>query len=61
MNTTIWSSRLVGGAIDWSSVVAGGAVGWTTCYDARVDGIAEDVSTLMLPTKIGGMVREGVD
>ena len=44
-----------------SSGVAGGAVRWTTCSDARVDGIAKDVATSMLDTKLGGTVREGVN
>ena len=61
MNTIGCSWGLAGGAIDWSSGVAGGAVGWTTCSDARVDGIGEDVATLMLDKKIGGMVREGME
>ena len=61
MNTPGWSWGLVGRAINCSSGVAGGAVGCTTCYDSRVDGIVEDVSTSMLDTNIGGTVREGVD
>ena len=52
---------MAGGAIDWSSGVAGGAVGWKTCSDARVDGIVEDVATLMLATTLGGIVGEGMD
>ena len=61
MNTTGWSWGLVGGAIDCSSGVAGGAAGCTTCSDVRVDGIAEDVATLMLATTLGGTMEEGVD
>ena len=72
MNTTGWSWGLVGGAIGQSSGVAGGAVGWsfgvgggavgqTTYFDARVDGIVEDVATSTLATKLEGMVGEGVD
>ena len=36
-------------------------MGWTTCSDARVDGIAEDVATLTLDTTLGGTVGEGMD
>ena len=61
VNTTGWSWGLVGGAISWSSGVASGAVGWTTCSDARLDGIEEDVAMSTLATKLGGMVGEGVD
>ena len=61
VNTTGWSWGLAGGAIDWSSWVAGGVVGCTTCSDARVDGIVEDVATSMLTTKLGGTVGEGMD
>ena len=61
VNTPCWSWGLVGGAIDCSLGVAGGAVGCTTCSDSRVDGIAEDVSTSMLDTTLGGTVGEGVD
>ena len=61
VNTTGWSSGLTGGAINWSSGVAGGAVGYTTCSDARVDGIVEDVATSMLATTLGGIVGKGVD
>ena len=61
MNTTGWSWGLAGGAIGWSSGVAGGVVGCTTYFDARVDGIAEEVSTSTLATTLGGMVGEGVD
>ena len=61
MNTIGCSWGLVGGAVGWSLGVVGGAVGWTSCYDARVDGIVEDVATLMLATTIGGTVGEGVD
>ena len=61
MNTTGWSSGVAGGLVGWSSGVEGGAVGWTTCSDARVDGIVEDVATSMLSKKLGGMVREGMD
>ena len=34
-------------------------MGWTTCSDARVDGIAEDVATSTLATQQGGMMTEG--
>ena len=61
VNTLGWSWGLEGGAIDCSSGVAGGAVGCTTCSDARVDDIVEDVSTSMLDTTLGGTVGEGVD
>ena len=61
MNTTGWSWGLAGGAINCSSRVAGGAVGYTTCSNARVDGIVEDVATSMLATTLGGTVGEGVD
>ena len=61
LNTTGWSSGLVGGAVVWSSGVAGGAMGWTTCSDARVDGIAEDVATSTLATILGGTLGEGMD
>ena len=52
---------MAGGAVDWSLRVAGGAMGSTTCSDARVDGIAEDVATSMLDTTPGGTMGEGVD
>ena len=52
---------MVGGAIDWSSGVAGREVGEATYFDSWVDGIAEDVATSTLATKLGGTVREGVD
>ena len=61
MNTTSWSWGMAGGAIGWSLGVAGGAAGCTTCSDARVGGIAKDVSTYKLATKIGGTVGEGMD
>ena len=61
MNTTGWSWGMASGAIDCSSGVAGGAVGYTTYSDARVDGIAHDVATLMLATTLGGTVGEGLD
>ena len=61
MNTIGWSWGLAGGAIDYSLGVIGGVVGCTTCFDARVDGIAEDVATSMLATTLGGTVGEGVD
>ena len=61
MKTTGWSWGKAGGAIDWSSGVACGVVGWTTFFNSRVDGIVEDVATLTLATKLGGMVREGMD
>ena len=61
VNTTGWSWGLAGGAIGWSLGVEGGAVGCTTCSDSRVDGIAEDVATSMLDTKLGGTMGEGVD
>lgn len=48
MNTTNWSLGL-----------ADGAVGWTTCSDARVDGIGEDVATSMVATPLRGTVEEG--
>ena len=61
MNTLGWYQGLAGGAIDCSSRVVGGAVGCTTCSNARVDGIVEDVPTSTLATTLGGIVREGVD
>ena len=61
VNTTGWSWGMVGGAISWSLGVAGGAVHCTTCSDARVDGIVEDVATSMLATTLGGTMGEGVD
>ena len=61
VNTTGWSWGMEGGAISWSSGVAGEALGCTTCSDARVDGIAEDVTTSMLSTTLGGMMGEGMD
>ena len=36
-------------------------MGWTTCSNAMVDGIAKDVATSTLDTKIGGTVREGME
>ena len=56
-----WSLGVAGGAVKWSSWVAGGAVGWTTCSDARVDGIVDDVAKSKLDTTLRGMVREGMD
>ena len=61
MNTIGWSWGLAGGAIACSSGVASGVVGYTTCSDARVDGIEEDVATSMFSTTLGGTVGEGVD
>ena len=61
VNTPGWSWGLAGGAIDCSSGVASGAVGCTTYYDARVDGIVEDVATQIFLTTLGGTVGEGVD
>ena len=52
---------MVGGVIGWSLGVESGVVGCTTYSDARVDGIAEDVATLMLATTLGGTVGEGMD
>ena len=61
VNTIGWSWGMVRGEINCSSRVAGGVVGCTTCFDARVDGIAEDVATSILATTLGGTVGEGVD
>ena len=36
-------------------------MGWKTYSNARVDGIVEDVATSNLDTKLGGIVREGLD
>ena len=61
MNTTRWSWGLAGGAVGWSSGVAGAAMCWTTCYNARVDAIEEDVAASNLATKLVGTMREGMD
>ena len=53
MNTTGSSSELASGAIGQSSGLSSGAMGMKTYYDARVDGIIEDVATSMLDTKWG--------
>ena len=36
-------------------------MGCTTCSDARVDGIEKGIATSTLDTKLGVMVREGMD
>ena len=61
MTTIGWSSGLAGGEINWSSRVAGGAMGRITFSNARMDGIAKDVTTSNLATTLGGTVGEGMD